>query len=103
MLFPTEDGSTTGVTNGDCEKPIVFAGGALTNGDCEKFVVVAGAVLKGDMDTFAIVLFGAVLKELWVPNAPEPPPKPALPFPNTALFCVPKIFCGAGDGAPRAF
>lgn len=68
LLFLTEDGSTTGVTNGDCEKPIVFAGGALTNGD-----VVAGAVLKGDMDTFAIVLFGAVLKELWVPNAPEPP------------------------------
>ena len=73
LLFPTEDGSTTGVTNGDCEKPIVFAGGALTNGDCEKFVVVAGAVPKGDMDTFAIVLFGAMLKELWVPNAPEPP------------------------------
>lgn len=31
------------------------------------------------------------------------PPKPVLPFPNTVLFCVPKIFCGAGDGAPRAF
>lgn len=73
LLFPTEDKSTAGVTNGDCEKLIVFVGGVLADGGCEKLVVGAGAVLKGDMDVFVIVLLGAVLKGLWAPNAPEPP------------------------------